>query len=216
MLTTVAERIIAFPPPAGVLLHVESTDPTQSARVCGLGRFEISGHASNTGLIAAQLSVSFDEHALVVPLWADMTPADTFRALRQVLPPGYVAHARSSERGGIVVSIQRALPPTGEEPIVIATISDPVQQALACGTNCFEINGVASNGGVVQSSARVEIDGKLVSFLIPRGMTPARTARAVESRLPIGYRAIVEIGRAPGAPALVTIVRGADSRFAAA
>lgn len=220
MLTPLSTLPLAvLPVPPGVVVEARSTDLGLRAEVEGLGRLLLQGSARGSSVIGARLELTVDGEELAVPLQRGMTARDTFLALQRALPSGYLATARAAAEGpsgAWIVGLCRGQPPVASRPQVQVSIEDPVQHSRKLDGHRFEIAGIASNGGTVQSSVVAEIDGKRILLMLGRGTVPLATARALEARLPRGYEMIIEASRDRTGPVVVTILHDAGIRAAAA
>ncbi len=86
------------------------------------------------------------------------------------------------------LSIQGAI-----QPKLFVTINDPTQRARSIARNVVVLRGFASGGGVVPSSATVQLDG--TSFKVPVSGTAFHTASKIEGEIGPGYDARVIRGR---------------------
>jgi hypothetical protein len=92
------------------------------------------------------------------------------------------------------------------DPSVSLSINDPQQSVRSRGPNTFVISGNVRNNGIIQSSVRLQLDGKTVNVPLNSRMTPKQTAEAIEAALPAGYFAIIA-GFRTGTDVGITIVR---------
>lgn len=209
VITSAIGPVICPRPYATVKVAAASNDPAQRVRMLPKSNvFSITGTTSNSGIARSSLTLTLDGRRISVPLGGGLSPKGTFEAIRAALPPGYEAQQvgakKPSKSGAIAVRISKSLaPPTPALELVVA--NDRSQRVSLAAGNKIQIEGIATNEGLVPSFVNLSVDGHRVLVRIDSGATARRTAEQLSASLPKGYKAKIELS---DAQVTVSIVRG--------
>lgn len=178
--------------PRSSAIKMSSNDPTQQVEKLSSSQFKLSGVGSNRGTKPSVLTVTVGGKTIRVPINGGQNPGKTAALLQNSLPPTHEMEFRLTHRhlsSDVIIDIRKK--PAGKIPNVTVQGNDPVQRLTSLARNKFEISGIASNNGIIQSFVNVTVDGKSAKVLLNGGETTEATAKKIAAALPKGYKATV-------------------------
>jgi phage tail sheath gpL-like len=180
--------------PKSSAIKMSSNDPTQHVEKLSPSQFKISGVGSNRGTKASVLTVTVGGKTIRVPIGGGQNPGQTAALLQKSLPPTHEMEFRLTHRhlsSDVIIDIRKK-PAASKIPNVTVQSNDPGQRLTSLARNKFEISGIATNNGIIQSFVNVAVDGKSAKVFLNGGETTEETAKKIAAALPKGYKATVE------------------------